>query len=1193
MKNQENKTNANIFPKMEEEVLEFWDRAGIFKKSLEKDAPKGDYTFYDGPPFATGTPHYGHLVGTIMKDVVPRYWTMKGYKVPRRWGWDCHGLPVENLAEKELGLSNKQDIEAMGVEKFNAYCESIVLRYANDWKKTIRRIGRWVDMENDYKTMDPEFMESIWWVFKTLWDKGLIYKGHKAMHICPRCGTTLSNFEVTQGYKDIKDLSAVVKFKVKSPTLPNLLSVRGGMDDGGEDLFILAWTTTPWTLIGNVGLAAGKGIKYQILSIKGMEGGYILAKERVEYILKDKEYQVVSEMDGGELIGLEYEALFDYYHKDEKLENRENGWRVYGGDFVTTEEGTGIVHIAPAFGEDDMNLGREHKLPFVQHVDGNGKFKEEVKDFAGLEVKPKADHMATDIEIIKYLAHNNLLFHKEKYEHSYPHCWRCETPLLNYASESWFVEVTKIRADLQKNNQQTSWIPAHVKDGRFGKWLEQARDWAISRNRYWGAPLPVWECEECDETEVIGNRADLKGKLGYFYILRHGEAQSNVDDILSASINDGKFLTETGVRQIEEAAEKLKDEKIELIISSDLDRTKQTAGIVAEKLGIEIIYDERLRETNVGECEGRKMEGEVEEIMARRRLGEDISFPGGECWSELGKRAKNFYEDMLVKYPGKKILIVSHGDLLASLNAILTGDDFLEEIRKIHIEGYIQKGELAKREYVLTNLHKQYADKIFWPCRKCGGNMKRIPEVLDCWFESGSMPYAQMNYLGSPLADFDPLAGKNFPAEFIAEGMDQTRGWFYTLMVLSSALFDKPAFLNVIVNGIVLAEDGQKMSKSKQNYPDPSMLFNEYSVDAIRYYLLSSPVVAGENLNFAEAGVREVLRKVEMLLWNVYKFYSMYENNANLRIDANAANSNNANLRMNANDANKGGNVLDGWILARLDELVREVEVNMDNYNLPKAVRPIGDFIDDLSTWYLRRSRERFKGDDEKDREAALRTTGYVLMELSKVIAPFMPFLAEQIWQKVSGFDFNDDDRSVHLDSWPSRAKVSESKTLIEEMRKARRIVEMGLAKRDEAAIKVRQPLSRLMIKSLKFKIGEDYLGLIKDEVNVRGVEFVDGGNDLEVDLDTEISEELKWEGLKRELIRTINNGRKNQGLTRNDKIEIFWQADGELKKAIEMFIDELKKDTLTSDFIEKKDLDGQKVKVNGEEMIFIINKIN
>jgi isoleucyl-tRNA synthetase len=1087
-KNNQPKPKTN-FPQMEEDILKFWQENKIFAKSVEKDASRGDYVFYDGPPFATGTPHYGHIVASTMKDVIPRFKTMRGFRVERQWGWDCHGLPVENLVEQELNLKTKKDIEEMGIDKFNDACCKSVMRYAGEWKKFIPRMGRWVDMENDYKTMNPEYMESIWWVFKQLWDKDLIYEGHKSMHLCPRCETTLSNFEVTQGYKEVKDLSVVAKFRIK-----NLESRIKNIDLLG-DVYALAWTTTPWTLPGNAALAVGEDIDYSIFQVSDSDlpnlkqgdiyivasnykfGGTIAEhftsdepepkivyqknKNKNVYVKEFKEFtedggiilhQVsdnpkISSLDaningknvsfvklhsfkGKDLVGLEYEPLFPYFAKTSNngsptssvevgLPGRENGWKIYAGDFVSTEEGTGIVHIAPAFGEDDMNLAKKYELPFIQHAKMNGQFVDEVKDFAGMEVKPKDDPTKTDIEIIKWLAKNNKLFSKERYKHSYPHCWRCDTPLLNYSTSSWFVKVTEIKDQLLKNNKETNWIPEHIRDGRFGKWLEGARDWAISRNRYWGAPLPVWKCgnENCDEIKAIGSIEEL---------------------------------------------EELSNQKI-------------------------------------------------------------------------------------------------------------------------------------------TNLHKQFVDKIEFKCEKCGGTMKRIPEVLDCWFESGSMPYASFHYPFENKEKFE----KNFPAQFIAEGIDQTRGWFYTLMVLSTALFDKPAFKNVIVNGIVLAEDGQKMSKRLKNYPDPNYLINKYGADAMRYYLMSSPVVKGGDLNFSEKGVDEVFKKVIMLLWNVYSFYETY---ADQLVGAGHC------------PVPTADNILDKWILAKLNLLIKEVTENLEKYDLQKASRPILEFINELSTWYLRRSRERFKGtasasakamaDKEEDKQNALQTTNYVLLTLSKLMAPFMPFIAESLYQRLTQIRRESGTRigceSVHLEEWPKIESgiMNYESGIIKEMDVVRKIVEQGLAIRAEVDIKVRQILSKLYI---NYELSKELLKLIKDELNVKEIKIISKdkflkekgwimkqiefkGKAISIILNTELTPELELEGYAREIVRTINLLRRDAGLSINDTAEIYYNDNAEIKEVFAKHGDDIMRDTLCISH-EPADMGQIEVKKEikiGDEKVFI-----
>lgn len=1034
--NQKSASNTNPFPQLEEEVLNFWEKSQTFQRSINKEAPKGDYVFYDGPPFATGEPHYGHIVGSIMKDAVPRYWTMNGFHVERKWGWDCHGLPIENIAEKELGITHKKDIEAMGVDKFNEFCRSKVLGYVDIWKKIITRAGRWADMESPYKTMDIEFMESVWWVFKQLWEKDLIYESYRSMHICPRCETTLSQSEVSEGYKDIKDLSATVKFKLVPGQILGDMTVN-------DNTYVLAWTTTPWTLIGNAALAVGDDINYYL--IKTADDYLFVAKEKLEII--KEEYHVIQDFMGGDLIGIKYQPLFDYYAKDENLKNRENGWQIYAGDFVTTEDGTGVVHIAPAFGEDDMNLGKEYELPFIQHVGMDGIIKPEATDFAGMNVKPIDDHMKTDVEIIKYLAGKNSLYHKEKYKHSYPHCWRCETPLLNYATSSYFVKVTDLKDDLLESAKNINWSPNYLKEGRFGNWLEGARDWSISRQRFWASVMPVWKCD-CGEIKVVGSVDEIKEQFGNpnkLFLIRHGLSENNIKNILSCSPEKENYsLTEKGKQQIITAAEKLKAEKIDLIISSPLQRTRESAEIIAKMLGIDkVIFDDRLREVDLGDYNGRNF-NKWPEIQSLRN---DINEQKVETGGQIGERLNDFIMDLNNKYQNKNIAIVSHGDPLRAIDGVIKeekANDFIHN-------NCLSNGEVKMIYSKKIDLHKHIVDKITFPCPKCGGLMKRIPDVLDTWFDSGSMPYAQMHYPFENKEKFEA----NFPAKFIAEGVDQTRCWFYYLHVLASAIRGHEAYENVIVNGIVLAEDGKKMSKRLKNYPDVNFIFNRYGADAMRFYLLSSHVMLAENLNFSENGVKDVLRNVCMTLWNVYKFYEMFAT------DQTSSHSNST-------------NILDQWIIARLNELIKEATENMNGYNLPKATRPIADFINDFSTWYLRRSRDRFKGDDEADKQNALATTKFIFTELAKVMAPFTPFIAEQIWQKVTGYNFTDENKSVHLEAWPSFAEASDGKpTIIEEMETVRKIVELGLAERDKAGIKVRQPLTALKFKilNLKFKI--------------------------------------------------------------------------------------------------------------------------
>ena len=987
------------FPEMEEDILKFWKDHKIFEKSLAQREKAKLYSFYDGPPFATGTPHYGHIVGNVMKDVVPRFWTMRGFYVPRIWGWDCHGLPIENIAEKELGIKHKKEIEEMGVAKFNETCRSRVLEYVKEWEIVINRLGRWADMQNPYRTMDLPFMESVWWVFKELYDKNLIYEGYRSMYICTRCETTLSQSEVAEGYKDIKDLSAIAKFELKNE----------------PRTFVLAWTTTPWTLIGNVALAVGEKINYAKIKIENEF--FILAKANLKSILKDKTYEIISEFKGKDLIGKTYKPLFDYYvgKKNQVEENATpatpersdggRGWKIYGANFVTTEDGTGVVHIAPAFGEDDLQLGQKCKLPFIQHVGMDGIIKGEAVDFAGLSVKPIEDHQKTDVEIIKYLAKNNLLFAKEKYEHSYPHCWRCDTPLINYATSSWFVNVEKLKKRSLKLAKNINWTPSHLKEGRFGNWLEGARDWSISRQRYWASVMPIWKCEKCKQIKVIGSVKEL----------------------------------------------------------------------------------------------------------------EDLS--------------------------GEKI----------------------------------------------TDIHKHIVDKITFQCEECEATMRRIPDVLDTWFDSGSMPYAQKHYPFENKEEFD----RGFPAEFIAEGVDQTRCWFYYLHLISTAIQDSQAYNNVVVNGIVLAEDGKKMSKRLNNYPDPMEIFNKYGADALRFYLLSSPVVAAENMNFKEADVAENVRGMFRMLWNSYSFFVLYANVDKFQPKAKSY--------PPAGRAGKleAKSLLDRWIISELNTLIKEVNKEMENYELNKTVRLFPKFIDDLSNWYIRRSRKRFwKSEDDADKANAYQTLWVVLTELSKLMAPFTPFIAEEIYKNLTDKEparnasHSDAGGSVHLADFPQADESLIDESLNTNMKDLRDIITLGLQDRAKNKIKVRQPLKKVFLGQKYARVFDELINkfewssILTDELNVKGAEL--GTKTETVTIDTEITEELKLEGQAREIVRFIQEMRKEAGYEVENRISAGIVGQDEVLEKFgemiqkEILANELKKEKLENADLDKEfSIDGEKVEIS------------
>lgn len=1123
----------------EEAVLAFWKEHDIFNKSLETPAgkePVGDFVFYDGPPFATGLPHYGHILAGTIKDAIPRFWTMQGYRVERTWGWDCHGLPLENLIEKKLGLATKRDIEEYGVKNFNEAARGAVMEYADDWRKIIPRMGRWADMDDDYRTMDANYTESVWWVFSELHKKGLVYEGFKSMHLCPRCGTTLSNFEVNQGYKDIKDIAVTVKLPL--------------LDDTGAttDTSLLVWTTTPWTLPGNMAAAVHKEHVYVKVSIQ-TEGGaenVIIAKERLSQ-LDGMEYTTLEELRGADLVGKRYEPPFPY-HGNQEFEGKENAWQILHADYVELgEEGTGAVHLAPAYGDDDMKLAQEHNVPIVHHVDEAGHFKDFITDFAGQLVKPKDDddaevtHLDADIEIVKALKANGKLLKKENITHSYPHCWRCDTPLLNYATTSWFVEVTKIKDALVAENNKVKWVPEHVGTSRFGKWLDGARDWAVSRQRYWGAPLPIWRNPETKEYKVFGSLSDLQKYVpnnnNTYVLMRHGESKSNAENIVSTDVAEENPLTAEGQRQVTDALAALKGRGITKIIHSPFQRTKETAAIVARELGLSddaILSDARLGEIQLGEFNGQSNDTYKEFIQSGARWC-DCAPVDGESWIDVKRRVGAFLYETDENNTNETILIISHNSPLRLLGTVHDGrmlheTDFDHDAEGMRYENAevrdLPFSRMPHNDDYALDFHRPYIDEI--KLYEDGVALERVPDVFDCWFESGSMPYAQLHY---PFENADSFEQKHFPAQFIAEGLDQTRGWFYSLIVLGTALFGKSPYENVIVNGLVLAEDGKKMSKSLQNYPDPMDVANEIGVDAMRFYLLSSQLMRADDLNFSEKGVLELQRKNIGRLHNVLAMYGEYAGEVESKSDS--------------------PHILDRWIVARLNELILESTAGYKNYELDKATRPITDFIDDLSVWYLRRSRERLKGDDTTDKALAVGTLRYVLQQLALVMAPVMPFYAEYLWGEVKE---ETDAESVHLAAWPKGGDVDTD--VLEAMAATREVVSLALEQRAKAGIKVRQPLASL---STKIALKDDYVLLVQDEVNVKEVLHNESIPEA-VALDTEINPELKAEGDARDFIRAVQDMRKKAGLEAKDDIQLTIQTSDGGEALITQFKDDIQK---------------------------------
>jgi isoleucyl-tRNA synthetase len=1028
------------FADQEKVILEFWKREGIFQKSIQNRKSAPIFRSYDGPPFATGLPHYGHILAGTIKDVILRYKTQQGFKVPRRFGWDCHGLPIENMIEKEIGISGAQSIVEYGIGKFNEDCRSSVLRYVEEWKNTVDRMGRFVDFDETYKTMDLNFMESVWWVFGELWKKGLVYEGYKVMPVSHQLGTPLSNFEANLNYHIDTDPSLTVKFPLKK----------------GTKEFLLVWTTTPWTLISNLALAVSPHIEYVKVRLKSGEESYILAKSRLSVYFKNlDELDILETISGTELLKLTYVPLFKHLEKDAPRK----AFHVLAGEFVSDSDGTGIVHMAPAFGEDDFNVCAENGIDPICYVDQHCRFTSEIPEYQGMFVKE------ADKDIIRRLKTQGLVFHQGTIQHRYPHCWRTDEPLIYKVVQTLFVSVEKIKDRLIKANEQIQWVPDHIKHGRFGKWLENAKDWAISRNRFWGTPIPVWKSEDGD-----------------------------------------------------------------VIVIKSLDELEKYTGI----------------KTN--------------------------------------------------------------------------------------------------------DLHRHFVDKLI--INKKGKLYHRIPEVFDCWFESGSMPYAQDHF---PFENKE-MVMKNFPADFIAEGLDQTRGWFYTLNVLSTALYDKPAFKHCIVNGIVLAEDGQKMSKRLKNYPDPGYMFDKYGADAVRLYLMHSPVVYGDDLHFSEKGVEGVLRQFLIPLWNSYVFLATYANIYKW------VPSNNLKKRPEAD--------IDRWILSRLQHLIGNVEKGLDEYTLSAAVEPFIDFIDELTNWYIRRNRGRFWCDDDTiSRREAFETLYHVLVELVKLSACFVPFISERIFQALKTDKMPE---SVHLTDFPKCNNLFFNEELEQEMAITKIVVGLGHFLRKENKCRVRQPLAcahiicsdwnridmlkrqkqlileELNVKDVVFHLEEkDFVNylckpnfrvlgkkvgskmnivkniienfdsnvaakLLNDEsitIRVEGEEIElssldvvverkekeglvassEGG--ITVSLDLFLNDALIAEGLAREIINKINTMRKNQDFDVTDRIEVTISSQKEVEVAYRSFKELIDGEVLARSVVFTKLKQGTEWDLNGYSAIILIQK--
>ncbi len=1033
------KVNPNLnFVEREKEIIEFWKKNKIFEKSVEKNEGGKEFSFYDGPPTANGKPHIGHILTRVMKDIVPRYKTMKGYHVLRKAGWDTHGLPVELEVEKVLGFDGKQDIEKYGIEPFIGKCKESVFKYQSEWEKMSDRVGYWVDMENPYITYDDKYIESVWWAIKTIFDKGLIYKGHKIVPYCPRCGTALSSHEVAQGYKDVEEKSCVVKFKV----------------EGRENTYILAWTTTPWTLPSNVALCFNPEFDYSV--IKSGNEKYILATELIKNHFD--EYEIIETKKGKEFEGTRYVPLFPYYKKDKK-----DCFYVTCDDYVTLSDGTGVVHIAPAFGEDDANVGRKYDLPFVQMVDESGKFTKDAADLTGVFCKDG------DKIILKNLKERGLLFREIMFTHSYPFCWRCDTPLLYYARSTWFIKMTAVKDKLIKNNNSVNWIPESIKSGRMGNFLENVIDWGLSRERYWGTPLPLWVCPDCGKVHAIGSKEELK-KLG-------------------------------------------------------------------------------------------------------------------------------------------------------------------------HIKGDIE-------------LHKPYVDAIEIDC-ECGGKMKRTPEVIDCWFDSGSMPFAQYHY---PFENKD-IFEKTFPADFISEAVDQTRGWFYTLLAISTLLFDKSPFENCIVLGHVNDKNGIKMSKHKGNVVDPWSVLDNQGADAVRWYFYTGSMPWLPSRFYPEA-VSEAQRKYLGTLWNTYSFYVLYA-----EIDK---------FDPTKHDLKKCKlSLMDKWILSALNSLVDFVDKSLDEYKITESARAITDFTDSLSNWYVRRCRDRYWGSAMTDDKIAAFMALYTVLEtLTRLTAPFTPFMAESIYKNIVLSVDKNAPESVHLTEFPKANKKYIDKKLESGMSVVQNAAVLGRAARNSVEIKNRQPLPRLIISGeTAAEIGEELRGVIADELNVKSVETasdvsqysdyevkpqlktvgpkygkllnsirvylgangkkvveevnangvckfsadgseveltkddllinvkspegyaVASGNGLVAVLDTHLTRELILEGYMREIVSKIQTMRKESGFDVTDHIEISYDGDDDIDEVFGKSGESIKADTL-AEKISVGASGGKEWDINGKKVTLAVKKL-
>lgn len=1125
-------------PGTEEKVLEFWEKEKVFEgiiRRAQKEPKAKKFVFFEGPPTANGHPGIHHVLARSFKDIICRYKTMRGYRVlPRIAGWDTHGLPVELQVEKALGLKSKKDIEAYGVGEFNQKCRDSVWEFKDEWERLTRRMGFWIDTDNAYITYRTPYIETLWWIIDRLYQKGLLYQGHKVVPWCSRCGTSLSSHELGQpgAYQEVTEPSVYMKLRLT----PGQKIGRHVTTDNAT--FALSWTTTPWTLPGNVALAVGADINYALVKYRRTGERFIVARDLAEKVLGDQ-YDIQALALGLDLVGLTYEPLFEV-----KPLRTQTSHKIYAAPFVTTTDGTGIVHTAVMYGEDDYKLGLEQNLPQIHTVDEAGKFTADVPELSGVYVKSKE---ATE-KIIKYMTATGTLLKTELYSHEYPHCWRCNTALLYYARVSWFVAVNKVRKHLISANQSINWVPDHVKTGRFGQWLTEEKDWNFSRQRYWGTPLPIWQCEHCRYQETVGSLAGLSRRASsgnQIFFLRHTESVCNVKDITAGNGPDDDShptpLTSAGEKQLAALVGKIKKEKFDAIYTSPFSRTRILAQAIATATGATLVCDPRLAELNHGVLSGAKRA--TYQAFFKNFQERFVKAPEkGETITQARARMVAAVRDIDSQHKNKKILFVSHGDPLWLAYAALTNMPEAD----IQSSWYPTLGELKKVDMIhasyntdgLIDLHRPFIDSIALPCLKCAkGVMKRIPDLADVWFDSGAMPYAQAHFpfeKGQSYKD-GKASGIDFPADYITEAVDQTRGWFYTLLAVAGTLGLPAPYKNVVCLGLINDKQGKKMSKSKGNIVDPWDMANRFGMDATRWYFYTvNP--PGEPKNFDEAEVSATARRVHSIVYNCFLFYKTYANTATAPSRSRASK-----------------NILDIWIMNRLRQTTSIATSSLDAYDIREAALAIEKLIDDLSRWYIRRSRRRLqKPESSSDYAAASATLAYVLSAIAGLMAPFSPFFAEALAAELARVQ-KKSITSIHTSSYPVPTGKADIK-LLAAMQSLRDTASAALAVRATHKIKVRQPLATLTIKSAVPALAKSkgLLEILADEVNVKKVVF-DKKISAELELDTVITTPLRREGIARELARATQELRQKAGVRPGDRITLHIDVtDPEIRAAVE-----------------------------------------